>query len=47
MLGLIIICVIMLLFYSLAYIGMRLGQRCEEDEDLRKALQNPPRRRGN
>lgn len=50
MLGLIVICVILLLFHALVYIGARLGQRYEEDEEFRKAvnetLNNPPRRRG-
>jgi hypothetical protein len=46
MLGVIVICVIVLLFHSLVYIGARLGQVYEEDEDFRKALDKPPRRRG-
>lgn len=46
MLGVIVICVIVLLFYSLVYIGARLGQVYEEDEDFRKALDKPSRRRG-
>lgn len=46
MLGVTGICVILLLFFSLFYIGARLGQMQEEDEEFRKAANNPPRRRG-
>lgn len=37
MLGVTGICVILLLFFSLFYIGARLGQMQEEDEEFRKA----------
>lgn len=46
MLGVTGILVIVLIFFSLFYIGARLGQMQEEREEFRKAANKPPRKRG-